>query len=171
MKSWRGLLYPENILTLLRIPLAIVFLLFLDNIPALLIILIIAGITDILDGWIARKYKRAGKLGAILDPICDKFFYVIVAISVFSVTQTSWKYLFLFLFREGVTILNVCVNYVKGWKKMNFDAVLWGKITTVLQFLTLMIMLIFPKYALVGIYSVFVSGAIAGSIYVGRYKT
>ena len=37
-----------------------------------LVLFAIAGITDVLDGYIARRYKAGSRLGALLDPVADK---------------------------------------------------------------------------------------------------
>ncbi len=34
---------------------------------------VLAGLTDFLDGWLARQWKQASSLGRMLDPIADKF--------------------------------------------------------------------------------------------------
>jgi cardiolipin synthase len=46
------------------------------------IILVISGISDILDGFIARKFEQASKLGRILDPVADKLTLISVMICV-----------------------------------------------------------------------------------------
>lgn len=63
-----------NILTIIRfllIPLLIVFALENDYI-AVIVILTISGITDILDGYIARKFKFITNFGKLMDPLADK---------------------------------------------------------------------------------------------------
>jgi CDP-diacylglycerol--glycerol-3-phosphate 3-phosphatidyltransferase len=40
------------------------------------IIAIIAGFTDFLDGWLARKYNWVSDFGALMDPLADKIFMV-----------------------------------------------------------------------------------------------
>jgi len=63
----------SNALTFLRAPLA---LLFLSEVTALRIgAIIIAMVTDGIDGYLARRNSSVTKLGAILDPIMDKFFF------------------------------------------------------------------------------------------------
>lgn len=63
-----------NLLTLLRfalVPLVAYFLLGGEHGRAL-IVFFLAALTDLLDGWIARRFKMASALGAALDPIADK---------------------------------------------------------------------------------------------------
>jgi cardiolipin synthase len=63
-----------NALTLLRI-LAIPFFaiaVWYGHLWQALIIFVAAGLTDLLDGWIARKFNQRSALGAILDPAADK---------------------------------------------------------------------------------------------------
>lgn len=65
-----------NIISLLRIPLALLFL--PDNLLCRTVALVLAIITDILDGFLARRYRITSKLGTILDPLTDKFFVLFV---------------------------------------------------------------------------------------------
>lgn len=75
-----------NLLTMLRITLIPIYLLiFFSNIKNRIIIagilFILAGFTDVLDGFIARKYKIITKLGTVLDPFADKMMTFAVLIS------------------------------------------------------------------------------------------
>ncbi|MBU5427339.1 CDP-diacylglycerol--glycerol-3-phosphate 3-phosphatidyltransferase [Tissierella pigra] len=75
-----------NMITILRILLIPVYLYFFysslrENILLAGIIFIIAGISDVLDGYIARKYNLTSKLGIVLDPIADKLMTFTILIS------------------------------------------------------------------------------------------
>ncbi|MDA8673872.1 CDP-diacylglycerol--glycerol-3-phosphate 3-phosphatidyltransferase [Gammaproteobacteria bacterium] len=70
-----------NLLTFSRIVLAaVIFLLLMssDGYLLALILFYIAGFTDWLDGYLARKYNAVSQLGEILDPIADKILVVFV---------------------------------------------------------------------------------------------
>lgn len=75
-----------NMLTILRILLIPVYLYFFysnleNNILFAGIVFIVAGISDVLDGYIARKYDMSTKLGVMLDPIADKLMTFTILIS------------------------------------------------------------------------------------------
>ena len=63
-----------NLLTFLRMALIPVFasLLFYGSSGWALIVFFIAGVSDGVDGFVARRYKQESELGTILDPIADK---------------------------------------------------------------------------------------------------
>ena len=68
-----------NLLTFSRIVLAaIIFLLLMssDDYLIALVLFYIAGLTDWLDGYLARKYHAVSQLGEVLDPIADKILIV-----------------------------------------------------------------------------------------------
>ena len=68
-----------NIITLIRIILIVPIIYFLEikNSNIVWYLLIFAGITDYLDGYIARKFNISSKIGAALDPLADKIIIII----------------------------------------------------------------------------------------------
>ncbi|MBQ2916988.1 MAG: CDP-diacylglycerol--glycerol-3-phosphate 3-phosphatidyltransferase [Clostridia bacterium] len=63
-----------NILTIVRfllIPIIVMFA-FEDNYIATIIMLTISGLTDVLDGYIARKFNFISNFGKLMDPLADK---------------------------------------------------------------------------------------------------
>jgi cardiolipin synthase len=73
-----GVLTPANQLTLLRMLLIPVFaiLLIYGYVGAALVVFCVAGLTDLLDGLIARWWQQKTELGAWLDPVADKLLLV-----------------------------------------------------------------------------------------------
>lgn len=63
-----------NLLTFMRMALIPVFasLLFYGNSVWALVVFLIAGISDGVDGFLARRFKQESELGTIIDPIADK---------------------------------------------------------------------------------------------------
>ena len=63
-----------NLLTVFRLLLIPVMLyyLFTDNLKIALIIYVLASATDVIDGYIARKFDMITNIGKILDPLADK---------------------------------------------------------------------------------------------------
>jgi cardiolipin synthase (CMP-forming) len=69
------LLLLPNVLSLARIfPLAAAFPLASREKGSALAVLALAGVTDVLDGWLARAWNKTTSTGAVLDPIADKAF-------------------------------------------------------------------------------------------------
>jgi len=85
-----------NLITIIRIMLAPVILFFLmtGNYLMCTLLFFIAGLTDYLDGYLARKYNAESQLGEILDPIADKILIVFILLGL-SVTLDSYLIAFL----------------------------------------------------------------------------
>jgi CDP-diacylglycerol--glycerol-3-phosphate 3-phosphatidyltransferase len=142
-----------NILTFGRLVLTILFLgmllyspcalnrtLFLDT---AFTIFVIAGLTDIADGPIARKLNVTSKFGRMLDPLADKIlvcgaficFAIIREPSLFAISETymniiRWGIAAILIGREGyVTIL----RHAAEAKGIDFRAVASGKIKMLIQ--------------------------------------
>jgi cardiolipin synthase len=126
-----------NLLSFARFPLAAAFLA-TDDVPVRVALIGAASLTDILDGWLARR-QQTTRLGALLDPIADKTF-VLVAISAFLITgELSTSDYFIILSRDFATALGFLVAYLlPGLDPKNFKARLSGKVVTVLQLATVL---------------------------------
>ena len=68
----------SNALSLSRAVFALAFL--WENTLIRLLALVLAMVSDFLDGFLARRYKTTSQFGAILDPIMDKFFVLFVGV-------------------------------------------------------------------------------------------
>jgi CDP-diacylglycerol--glycerol-3-phosphate 3-phosphatidyltransferase len=87
------------------------------------------GLTDILDGRIARKRNQVSSFGAILDPIADKAFIGTALIGLSILGKLPWWVTAIILFREvGITILRLAVI-----KRQVMAANRGGKIKSLLQ--------------------------------------
>jgi len=138
----------SNFISLLRAPLALLFL--QQNIFLRLSSVVLAIITDGLDGYIARKSKTTSKVGVVLDPVMDKFFvYFVLTILALENQIQPWQ-IFTVISRDVALCIYGMYMLTSGkWHKINFHAIKWGKVTTSMQFL-LIALLIFhvhiPSY-------------------------
>jgi CDP-diacylglycerol--glycerol-3-phosphate 3-phosphatidyltransferase len=103
-----------------------------------LIVVILSGITDFLDGYIARTYNKTSYLGAIHDFTADKVF-ILPALLVFSVVGKipTWV-TFIFLYRE---IVVMGMRIYTAYNKYEIKASMLGKIKTASLFGGLILML------------------------------
>lgn len=72
-----------NLITVFRILLvpAIVYLIVSEAFMMAFLVFVIAGISDGIDGWIAKRFGQATELGAYLDPLADKALLVSIFVS------------------------------------------------------------------------------------------
>lgn len=121
-----------NCLSLLRFPLALVFLQSNPLFRAGAIVL--AMITDGLDGYLARKRNQVSRLGTMLDPLADKFFVIFALYTFISEGHLSWLDAALFISRDFSVVLYGLYLALRG-RLLNykFRAIWCGKISTVLQ--------------------------------------
>ncbi len=129
-----------NILSLFRIPLAFLFLQANPFIRSLAIIL--ALITDGLDGFLARRNSCISRLGTLLDPLTDKFFVLFALIMLLNEQNLElWKILALFSRDFAITIYGFYLFFKGKLAEYRFRAIWWGKVSTVMQLILLMAMI------------------------------
>lgn len=144
--NWsRLLIVLPNILSLMRILLGALFFFSVieKKIPNANICILLALLSDFLDGWIARRCNAQSSCGQWLDPLCDKIFIASVFISLVYMGPRWLLWAILgrdFLLVIGAGILWCC-------KTNTFPASMVGKINTVLEcMLALTILNTFPVW-------------------------
>ncbi len=90
------------------------------------------GITDGIDGWIARAWNVQSKLGAMLDPIGDKLL-LSGSFLVLAIDGAMEKWLAVLVLGRDVLILLVAAGLLLAKKKADFPPSWWGKSSTVAQ--------------------------------------
>ncbi len=95
-----------NILTLSRIAAAPVLILLLrvENYELAVVLFILAGITDGLDGWIAKRFNCTSQLGARLDPLADKIIIVSAYIMLVLLGNLPFWLVMLVIFRDLIIV-------------------------------------------------------------------
>jgi cardiolipin synthase len=147
-----------NALTLIRILLIPLFVIFLisKSFHSALITFVIAGITDGLDGFVARIWHQRTDLGSYLDPIADKLLLAsaFVTLAILRIIP-SWLTVIV-LSRDVLIALGFWVLTMTNHKPMVKPRVT-SKITTVFQILTVIWALLPQHWRLKGLFSIFIT--------------
>ena len=130
-----------NVLSLSRLLLAV---LFVPAGPAARVALIcLAGATDFLDGWLARRTNTTTRWGALVDPIADRVFVLVAIVTYVLNGELSVVESLLLLSRDIATALGFFVaRTVPRLRGIEFKARFPGKIVTVLQLVTLLALVV-----------------------------
>lgn len=109
------------------------------------IILILSGVTDVLDGVIARKYNMTTALGRLLDPLADKLTQAAVCICLVIKGVAPFLLLVLFILKEFAMIAAGARMIKKG--KVIMSSKWFGKLATVVFYIAMItIIAIDPGY-------------------------
>ncbi|GMU02528.1 hypothetical protein KH5H1_66480 [Corallococcus caeni] len=140
----RASLVLLNTLSLSRLPLAAVFIAVSDlRLRALLVVL--AAVTDFLDGWIARHRGLATRLGALIDPVADRAFMVTAFIVCLLDGLIGPVELTLLLLRDIGTAIGFIVARLRpDMRAIELKARMLGKLVTALQLAVLLCVLLYP---------------------------
>lgn len=111
-----------------------------------LLVLALSALSDVLDGYIARKTKQVTEQGKLLDPLADKLLMMAVILSFVIDRRLTWLEASLFFIRDIGMIIGSTFLYFRGKKEVP-QANKFGKATTVMYYLVfLMILFELPFY-------------------------
>ncbi|MBR2292737.1 MAG: CDP-alcohol phosphatidyltransferase family protein [Clostridia bacterium] len=135
-----------NLLSVIRICLVFVFvaLFFTDHVYGALFVFLLAGATDVVDGYLARKYNWITNLGKILDPFADKLMQCTVLVCLCVKDIIPLWFVIPFFLKEVCTLLiglivirRRSVAVVSKW---------YGKLTVCLFYATIVLSTVFESF-------------------------
>ena len=133
-----------NILTVARILLIplFVYLVALDNLIGAGLVLIISGLTDFLDGRLARRFGWVTALGKVLDPVADKLTQMAVSVCFIIKLQKFWGFFAFLIIKELIMLA------FSGWlikKRVKLEGAQWfGKVNTFVFYGIMIAILLIP---------------------------
>ena len=140
-----------NILTIIRfllIPIILIYI-FTGNYILALIVFTISALTDIADGFIARKFNLISNFGKLMDPLADKLTQIATLTSLVIKEIIPIWILIIVISKEFIMICGASFLYGK-------DVVVYskwyGKLSTVLLYIAIVSSLLTKQFALIGIW-------------------
>lgn len=123
-----------NFISFLRFPLAFLFL--KQDVSIRAVALILAMLTDGLDGFLARRFQLSSRFGTLLDPLMDRFFvFFVIVVLLGEGTIGFWEVLALVCRDISVILFGFYLVFSGKLTRYRFKAIWCGKATTFLQFL------------------------------------
>lgn len=139
--------HVPNILTIIRfflVPFIVVFAL-QDNYIMAAIFLVLSGITDVADGYIARKFNFITDFGKLMDPLADKCTQVATLVVLVAQDIIPLWILIIVLIKEFLLVVGASFLYGKD---LVVSSKWYGKISTVLFYVAIFLSMIFRQFNL-----------------------
>ena len=108
-------------------------------------VFILAGLTDVLDGWIARHHNLETKWGKLMDPLADKLMLLMVLICLAIDEVISYWVILVIAFKELIMILGAAFLYKE--REVVVQSNFYGKSATVLFYLAVTALIFELPYA------------------------
>ncbi len=136
-----------NLLTLVRILLTpvIVYFILEDHPLQALVLMAVAGITDMADGAIAKHFNMRTTVGSYLDPMADKLLLVSTIVCLFYVNEVP-LFVFLAVVFRDVIIVAGAVVYEVVTRRLKMQPTFLSKTTTTLQIFYVLLVLLHMAY-------------------------
>lgn len=148
-KKWKNeIMTVPNLLSLVRLLLIPVYTVLYSNAMeprhyfTAGLIVSVSCLTDLLDGWIARRFDMVTSLGKVLDPLADKATQLTLTVCLSLKHPILRGVLLLFLLKEGFQLLAGILFLRKG--KALTGALFIGKLCTTVYFASLIAMVLLP---------------------------
>jgi cardiolipin synthase (CMP-forming) len=132
------------------------------------LIVVLAGVTDVLDGYIARKRDQVTPIGAMLDPLADKCMMITVIISLVLTNMIPWLAAVFMFIRDVGMILGSAIFHFRG--KRTVPANVMGKLTTVLVYFAFLFIFFEVPFAIPFLWIVIVFSFVTSMIYIVLFR-
>lgn len=134
-----------NIITTFRlflVPLFAYFMLVADSPALACAVLITSGVSDVIDGFIARNFNMITETGKVYDPLVDKLMHITVVCALAAREFLPSWVIAIIIFKE---IAMICVSTILYIKKVIIQARWYGKMATVAFYAVILMLVIFKN--------------------------
>ena len=105
-------------------------------------VILLSGATDVVDGWIARRFKMTSDFGKALDPLADKLTQAALIICLLSKYKLMWGLIIVFV---GCEVAKLTLGIVIAKKHDEVNSAKWyGKVNTIIIYAIMMALILFP---------------------------
>jgi cardiolipin synthase len=125
-----------NLLSLTRLAIApyLFWALWRGHFDAALAAIMVAGVTDGLDGYLARRFKVSSRTGEVLDPIADKVLLSCAFVALWLNGSVEGWLASIVLGRDALILIAAGIALlVSKARKRRFPPSVWGKLSTIVQ--------------------------------------
>ncbi|MFS0725850.1 CDP-alcohol phosphatidyltransferase family protein [Paenibacillus sp. 1P07SE] len=160
-----------NALTLLRFMLIPVYIAVFANgyLTTAFFVMAGAGLTDVLDGYLARRNGEVTRLGMMLDPLADKLMLITVFVSLVLSGMISWWAAIALLLRDlGMIVVSAYVHF-RG--KLTLPSNWMGKLTTVLLYVAITLIFFKLPFGELMLWAVIVFSYVTTTMYLIRFRS
>lgn len=159
-----------NLLTMIRFILIPVYVAVFGSghVKAAFFILLLAGLTDVLDGYIARSRGLVTELGSMLDPLADKLMLITVFLSFLFSGMIPWTAACAMFIRDAGMIAGSVYVHLQGKKTVPANAM--GKLTTVLVYIVVLCIVFEVPYALQALWAVIGFSFLTSGMYIRKFR-
>lgn len=149
--GWRGVFKKENVFTipnlmsvirLLLIPFIVWLYCFEKKHVIVFLLIVLSGVTDVLDGMIARRFNMVSELGKALDPVADKLTQGIVIICLVTRYRAMLVLVCMFAVKELLMAVMGLISF--SHTDVMPSAKWYGKANTVLLYAVMGALILFP---------------------------
>ncbi|MGG1314804.1 MULTISPECIES: CDP-diacylglycerol--glycerol-3-phosphate 3-phosphatidyltransferase [Cohnella] len=160
-----------NMMTMSRFVMIPLFLvLYFDDHPvAALCIVLLAGLTDLLDGYIARRSGQVTATGVMLDPLADKLMMLSVIVALVVGGEIPWSAAAIMAVREIGMIASSAFFYFRGMKTV--PANMLGKVTTFVYYVAIMLLFLGLPGGTAALWCAIVLSFVATGVYFLKFRT
>jgi len=126
-----------------------------------------SGCSDVLDGWLARRWKVTSWQGGLIDAVADKMFILSALGTLSSIGSFSLWWIPAVIARDlTVAVIAAYAAAIHSWKSFKtMEARLSGKLATAGQFLFLFVVVLFPEMTVAVLFFTIVCSIIAACDY------
>lgn len=159
-----------NLLTCIRFLLIPVYIAVFrsGHVKTAFLIMVIAGVTDVLDGYIARSRGQVTQIGIMLDPLADKLMLITVILSLMISGMIPWTAAAAMFIRDAGMIAGSAFFHFRGKKTVPANAM--GKLTTVLFYLAILLIVFEVPQAVTYLWLVIIFSFITSLMYIFKFR-